>query len=70
MPEIDRISWIRSSFSNGNGGNNCVEIAFLGETVVVRDSKNPTGPPLVFTLAEWTAFLAGAHAGEFDLDGP
>ena len=70
MSEIDRISWIKSTFSNGSGGNNCVEVAFLGETVVVRDSKNPTGLPLVFSLAEWTAFLAGANAGEFDLNGP
>jgi hypothetical protein len=32
----------------------------------VRDSKNPTGPALIFTPGEWDAFLAGAKDGEFD----
>jgi hypothetical protein len=33
---------------------------------VVRDSKNPTGPTLIFTATEWVAFTAGVRAGEFD----
>jgi hypothetical protein len=33
----------------------------------VRDSKNPSGPALVFTQAEWDAFVGGAKDGEFDL---
>ena len=37
----------------------------LGE---VRDSKDPGGPVLVFTAPEWTAFIAGAREGEFDVD--
>jgi uncharacterized protein DUF397 len=32
----------------------------------VRDSKNPTGPALMFTTAERVAFTAGVRAGEFD----
>jgi hypothetical protein len=35
----------------------------------VRDSKNPHGPMLQFTPAEWRAFLAGARCGEFDSPG-
>jgi hypothetical protein len=42
-----------------------VEVAFVGGQVAVRDSKNPTGPALVFTAAEWTAFVGGVTAGEF-----
>jgi hypothetical protein len=34
--------------------------------VLVRDSKDPDGPKLAFTTAEWDAFLAGAKDGEFD----
>jgi hypothetical protein len=34
--------------------------------VAVRDSKDPDGPVLLYTRAEWRAFLHGAKAGEFD----
>jgi hypothetical protein len=58
--------WRRSSFTQ-NGGGNCVEIAPLAEGHVgVRDSKNPTRPALVFTPGEWTAFLDGVKADEFN----
>ncbi|MEV6575726.1 DUF397 domain-containing protein [Streptomyces sp. NPDC051577] len=47
--------------------NNCVEIARLAEdAVALRNSRFPSGPALVFTRAEITAFLAGARGGEFD----
>jgi hypothetical protein len=34
--------------------------------VAVRDSKDPHGPILRFTRAEWAAFLDGAKTSEFD----
>jgi hypothetical protein len=34
--------------------------------VAIRDSKDPSGPVLVYTPAEWHAFLHGAKTGEFD----
>lgn len=56
--------WRKSGHSGSSG--NCVEVATnLPGLVAVRDSKNPDGPALVFTPAEWEAFLAGAKAGEF-----
>jgi uncharacterized protein DUF397 len=33
----------------------------------VRHSKQPGGAILLYTAAEWRAFVAGAKAGEFDL---
>jgi hypothetical protein len=58
--------WRKSSFSN-SGGPNCVEVAQLARGEVgVRDSKDPAGPVLVFTRAEWSAFVRGVHAGEFE----
>jgi hypothetical protein len=59
-------SWRKSSRSGG--GDNCVEVAHHPDGPVgVRDSKDPTGPILVFTPAEWAAFTGGVHDGEFDL---
>lgn len=58
--------WIKSSFSGPTGGN-CVEVAFRGDgQVAVRNSRHADSPPLVFTGAEWDAFLRGARGGEFD----
>jgi hypothetical protein len=35
-------------------------------SLAVRDSTDPDGPKLRFTLAEWQAFISGAKDGEFD----
>jgi hypothetical protein len=43
----------------------CVEIAALGDTVMVRSSVAP-GLTLTITRAEWQQFLAGAKEGLFD----
>jgi Domain of unknown function (DUF397) len=65
---LDSAVWRKSSRSNGNGGNNCVEVAFLDTIVAVRDSKNQSGPALFFNSVEWTEFVNSAKAGEFDID--
>jgi len=45
----------------------CVEVAFGAEgTVGVRDSKRPEVAVLVFSAEEWSSFLGGVRAGEFD----
>jgi len=36
--------------------------------ITMRDGKDPHGPKLVFTPAEWEAFVLGVKDGEFDLD--
>ncbi|MGH3513390.1 MAG: DUF397 domain-containing protein [Pseudonocardiaceae bacterium] len=56
--------WRKSTFSNSQAA--CVEVADLGTGCAVRDSKNPTGPELMFTGPEWAAFTAGVRSGEFD----
>jgi len=57
--------WKKSRRSNGNGGNNCVEVAQLDTAVAVRDSKDPSGPALIFSSASWAEFLSSAKDGEF-----
>ncbi|TDC64903.1 DUF397 domain-containing protein [Micromonospora sp. KC207] len=55
--DLSAAQWRTSSRSNGTGGN-CVEVAGnLPGVVVVRDSKNRTGPVLAFAPAAWRAFL-------------
>jgi Domain of unknown function (DUF397) len=58
------LAWRKAQRSVGNGA--CVELAPLEGMVAMRDSKDPDGPVLVYTPAEWRAFLHGAKAGEFD----
>jgi hypothetical protein len=57
----------RKSTASGPNCDNCVEVAFVGDAIAVRDSKNPQGPALIFTQAEWDAFVGGAKDGEFDI---
>lgn len=46
---------------------NRVEIALVAGGLAMRDSDHPEGPVLLFTRAEWDAFVAGVRADEFDL---
>nr|MDT0662439.1 DUF397 domain-containing protein [Micromonospora sp. DSM 115978] len=51
--------WHKSTRSAPNGGN-CVEVADnLPGRVMVRDSKDRTGPALTFGPAAWSAFIHG-----------
>ncbi len=64
-PDLSRAQWQKSTFS-ANGS--CVEVARnLPGIIGVRDSKDPQGPALIFSPAEWEAFTAGVRSGEFDL---
>jgi hypothetical protein len=55
----------KSSFSAPDAG--CVEVAVADGRLLVRDTKNPDGSVLEFTVSEWDAFVRGVRAGEFDL---
>lgn len=68
--DLTRPIWRKSSYSSGNGGN-CVEIADnLPGVVAVRDSKNPDGPVLTLTSAQWRSFAAGVKLGKFPSPSP
>jgi len=59
------LTWRKSRRSGPQGGN-CVEVAQLPDgRVAVRDSRHPAAPALVFTAAEWDAFVKDARDGDF-----
>jgi hypothetical protein len=58
------LAWLKAQSSSHNG--QCVEIASTAGKIAIRDSKDPDGPILVYTPAEFRAFLDGARHGEFD----
>lgn len=59
-------SW-RKSTRSGPNCDNCVEVAFVGGAVAVRDSKDQSGPAVGFTRTQWNAFLGSTRNGKFDL---
>ena len=59
--------WRRSSRCSTGG---CVEVALVGDTVLVRDSKLDGSPILQFDRNEWHDFRQGILAGDFTFGRP
>ncbi|KJY33425.1 DUF397 domain-containing protein [Streptomyces sp. NRRL S-495] len=55
------IAWRKSTYSGDEGGE-CVEVAETTAAVLVRDSKDKSGPRLTFSPAAWAAFVAYARS--------
>lgn len=58
--DLERVEW-RAAVPGGD-----IEVGFVDDLIGMRSAQEPDGPVLVFTPAEWVAFLAGAKDGEFD----
>ncbi|WP_078621327.1 DUF397 domain-containing protein [Streptomyces sp. NRRL WC-3626] len=56
-------AWFKSSYSSGNNGESCVELAVTPGTVHVRDSKDTAGPRLAFAPGAWARFVPYACEG-------
>jgi hypothetical protein len=55
--DLDGVTWHKSSYSGGSGGD-CLEVTHdLSTLVPVRDSKTPHGPTLIFRAETWSAFI-------------
>ena len=62
---LSNLRWFKSSASASGA---CVEVAHLpGGGVAVRDSKDRSNAPHVYTRREWEAFVIGVKNGEFDV---
>lgn len=61
-PDLTGAEWL-----SGGRGTGDVQIAFVEGSIAMRDGSDPDGPALIFTPAEWRAFVLGARDGEFDL---
>ncbi|WP_413799360.1 DUF397 domain-containing protein [Streptomyces iranensis] len=64
-PDLPRIGWVKSTYSNGDGGN-CIEWApefSTADMIPVRDSKIPGGPALLFSASSWSSFISAVKGG-------
>jgi hypothetical protein len=51
--------------STRSGQRVCVEVAFVDEAVLTRDSKRPDGAVLEFSAGDWSAFLGALRTDRF-----
>lgn len=63
-PDLDLSQAEWQSSSQGVGD---VQIAFVEGYIAMRNRRSPEIPALIFSPAEWRAFVLDARDGEFDL---
>ncbi|ANZ18836.1 DUF397 domain-containing protein [Streptomyces noursei] len=66
--DLTAAEWIKSSYSDANGGN-CIEFSpghsLTHALVPLRDSKLPHGPVITVPVAGWSSFVDAVKNGEF-----
>jgi Domain of unknown function (DUF397) len=63
MTELNRVADLRWRKSAASVSGECVEVASIEQTVLVRDSKDRHGPRLTFSTRAWRNFLIMMHKG-------
>ncbi|QGV82220.1 DUF397 domain-containing protein [Streptomyces ficellus] len=63
-PDLDLSN---ADWQSGSQGAGDVQIAFVEGFIAMRNGGRPESPSLIFTPAEWRAFVVNAREGEFDL---
>jgi hypothetical protein len=56
------VDWHISTFC---AAGNCLAAGADGDTILVRDTKDPEGRVLTYSRDEWEAFLDGIMSGDF-----
>jgi hypothetical protein len=63
--DISNAAWMTARACNNSA---CVQVAHLADGMIaVRDSKDTAKAPHFFDSEEWSAFVTGVKAGDFDL---
>jgi hypothetical protein len=60
---LGQLSWRTALQCNGG---ECVRVVPSGDMIVIGDTKNPNGPFLEYSRAEWKTFAEGIKQGDFD----
>ena len=64
MTSFEPTAWRMSTRCDGGGES--VEVAMTAGAVGVRDSKDPSGPVLVYSTEAWCTFVNAVKRGDFD----
>ncbi|WP_329519515.1 DUF397 domain-containing protein [Spirillospora sp. NBC_01491] len=64
--DISKTRWRKSSRSSG-GGQNCVEVARMGGSVMIRDSKDEASPVHLLPSAAFRMLVGRIKQGGLDL---
>ncbi|WP_218010474.1 DUF397 domain-containing protein [Actinomadura chibensis] len=62
--QVAALSWRKGSQSQTN--DECVEVAALGPSVLVRDSRDTAAGVLALDSAQWNALVSAIQSGELD----
>jgi Domain of unknown function (DUF397) len=62
--DAESLGWRKARRSLANG--NCVEVRPVNGGIAVRDSKNPGGYVLAYSVPSWRAFTTAARQGRYD----
>ncbi|MER5632193.1 DUF397 domain-containing protein [Streptomyces nitrosporeus] len=66
--DLTNAVWAKSEMSNG--GNNCLEVAFVGDVVALRDSMDvgdPDAKVLIVSRRDYELFTQSVRAGQTNL---
>ncbi|WP_052849273.1 DUF397 domain-containing protein [Streptomyces avicenniae] len=66
--DLTNAAWAKSSLSNG--GDNCLEVAFIDGVVALRDSKDvgdPDAAVLILSEDDYRAYTGGIRNGQANL---
>jgi hypothetical protein len=63
MERVTGPRWRKSTYSGSNGGG-CVEVAGRGPSVLVRDTRDRSGPVLRFEPGAWRRFTGRVKGRE------
>jgi hypothetical protein len=62
--DVERLAWRTSSFSGGGNGSGCVEVAPLPTGIAVRDTKDRSRAPHLYSRPAWESLLEAIRRTE------